>query len=122
KAPAKHFQLMQTASGAEAVSAVLGRKADVALISQLDFDPLKPRIERKDDLAWVYASGQIPPPPVLAIGKWAKPADRQKMTAALEKICKKEGADSCGRMGIMYIQSGHASDYDTIVRKYEGYR
>jgi ABC-type phosphate/phosphonate transport system substrate-binding protein len=122
KAPDKHFQLQQAPSGAEAVAAVLARKADVALIGALDFEPLRPRIERKVDLAWVYASGNIPAPPVVAVGKFARPADRQKMTAALEKICKKEGADTCGRMGIMYIQAGHASDYDTIIRKYDGYK
>lgn len=122
KAPDRQFQLVPVPSGAEAVAAVLARKADVALISQLDFDPLRPKIERKVDLAWVYASGHIPAPPVVAVGKWARPADRQKMNAALEKICKKEGADACGRMGIMYIQAGHASDYDTIVRKYDSYR
>jgi ABC-type phosphate/phosphonate transport system substrate-binding protein len=122
KAPEKHFQLQQAASGADAVAAVLARKADVALIGQLDFDPLRARIERKVDLAWVYASGHIPPAPVVAVGKWARPVDRQKMTAALEKLCKKEGADTCGRMGIMYVQAGHASDYDGIIRKYESYR
>ena len=122
KAPERHFQLMPVSSGAEAVAAVLARKADVALVSQLDFDPLKPRIERKVDLAWVYASGQIPPPPVVAIGKWARPADRQKMAAALEKICKKEGADACGRMGIMYIQAGHADDFQALIKRYEDYR
>jgi ABC-type phosphate/phosphonate transport system substrate-binding protein len=122
KAPDRQFQLLPVPSGAEAVAAVLARKADVALISQLDFDPLRPKIERKVDLAWVYASGHIPAPPVVAVGKWARPADRQRMTAALEKICKKEGADTCGRMGVMYIQAGHASDYDTIVRKYDSYR
>jgi ABC-type phosphate/phosphonate transport system substrate-binding protein len=121
-APQKHFQLQQVASGAEAVAAVLARTADVALIAQLDFEPLRPRIERKIDLAWVYASGQIPPSPVVSVGKWARPADRQKMTAALEKVCKKEGADTCGRMGIMYLQAGHASDYDTIIRKYDSYK
>jgi ABC-type phosphate/phosphonate transport system substrate-binding protein len=104
------------------VAAVLARKADVALIGQLDFEPLRPRIERKVDLAWVYASGNIPAPPVVAVGKFARPADRQKMTAALEKICKKDGADTCGRMGIMYIQAGHADDYATIIKKYESYR
>jgi ABC-type phosphate/phosphonate transport system substrate-binding protein len=122
KAPDKHFLLQQAPSGAEAVAAVLARKADVALIGQLDFEPLRPRIERKVDLAWVYASGNIPAPPVVAVGKFARPADRQKMTAALEKICKKDGADTCGRMGIMYIQAGHADDYATIIKKYESYR
>ena len=39
-----------------------------------------------------------------------------------QKICKKEGADTCGRMGIMYIQAGHAEDYDTVIKKYESYR
>jgi len=122
KAPEKHFQLQQVPSGAEAVAAVLSRKADVALVGQLDFEPLRPRIERKVDLAWVYASGNIPAPPVVAVGKFARPADRKRMTAALEKICKKEGADTCGRMGIMYIQAGHAEDYDTVIKKYESYR
>jgi ABC-type phosphate/phosphonate transport system substrate-binding protein len=120
--PGRQFKLMETPSGADAVAAVLAHKADVALISQLDFDPLKPKIERKVDLAWVYASGRMPAPPVVAMGKWARPADRQRMTTALEKICKKEGADHCGRMGIMYIQAGHAEDYKAIIKRYEDYR
>jgi hypothetical protein len=120
--PQQHFKLLESPSGAEAVAAVLSRKVDFALISQADFQPLKPRIERKEDLTWVYASGRIPAPPVVAIGKWARPADRQKMTAALEKICKKEGADTCGRMGIMYIQAGHTDDYKAIIKRYDDYR
>jgi ABC-type phosphate/phosphonate transport system substrate-binding protein len=120
--PQQQYKMMETPSGAEAVAAVLARKADVALISQLDFDPIRPRIERKLDLAWVYASGRMPAPPVVAMGKWASPADRKKMSAALEKICKKEGADHCGRMGILYIQAGHAEDYKKIIKRYEDYR
>jgi hypothetical protein len=122
RAPDRHFKLTEVPSGAAAVAAVLAKKADVALLNQMDFDAVKPRVERKSDLIWVYASGKIPPSPIVAIGKWASPADRKKMAAALEKICKKEGADVCGRMGVMYIQAGHAADYEGIVRKYEGYR
>jgi hypothetical protein len=120
--PDRHFKLLETETGADALAAVLGQRADVALLSQADFAPIKERVARKSDLAWVYASGNVPPPPIVAVGKWARPADRKRLTDALEKLCKKEGAEACGKMAIMYVQAGHADDYKTIVRKYEDYR
>jgi hypothetical protein len=120
--PDKHFKLMETRTGADALAAVLGKSADIALLSQADFAPIKDRVARKSDLEWVYASGNVPPPPIVAVGKWARPADRKKFTEALEKLCKKEGAGPCGKMAIMYIQPGHADDYKLIIRKYEDYR
>jgi ABC-type phosphate/phosphonate transport system substrate-binding protein len=121
RAPQKHFQLVEVPSGSDALAAVLGRKADVALLSQADFAPIKARVDRRDDLIWVYASGTVPAPAIVAT-KWARPADRKKLVAALEKLCKKEGGDICGRMGIVYIQADHAADYATVIRKYETYR
>jgi hypothetical protein len=120
--PDRHFKLMETPTGADALAAVLGQRADVALLSQADFAPIKERVARKSDLAWVYASGNVPPPPIVAVGKWARPADRKRLTDALDKLCKKEGAQACGKMAIMYIQAGHADDYKTIIGKYEAYR
>jgi hypothetical protein len=120
--PERHFSLLETPTGADALAAVLGHRADVALLSQADFAPIKDRVARKSDLAWVYASGNVPPPPIVAVGKYARPADRKKLGEALEKICKKEGSPACGKMTIMYIQAGHADDYRIVIRKYEDYR
>ena len=119
--PLTHFKLVEVASGAEAVAAVLAKRADVALIYETDFAPLRPRIQSKSDLAWVYASGTIPPPPVLAVGKQAKPADKKRMAAALAKLCKQDGADACARMAIMYAEPGRADTYKKIIDKYENY-
>jgi len=119
--PLKHFKLLEVGSGAEAVAAVLEKRADVALIYETDFAPLKPRILNKTDLAWVYSSGTIPPPPVLAIGKQASAADKKRMATALSKVCKQDGADACARMAIMYAEPGRAETYKRIIEKYENY-
>lgn len=119
--PHRHFKLIEVPSGSEAVAAVLANKADVALIYETDFTPLRPRIQGKLDLSWVYASGTIPPPPVVAVGKNASAADRKKMTTALGKLCKQEGADACGRMAILYAEPGRADSYQVIIEKYTNY-
>jgi len=120
--PARHFVLVEVPTSAHAVSAVLARKADVALVYEAEFSALKPRLDAGGDLAWVYASGPLPPPAVVAVPRWAPAADRKRMAAALEKLCKGEGADVCGRMAIVYAQSGRAETYDTVIRQYAQYR
>lgn len=120
--PDRHFKLIETATGPDAVAAVLAKTADVALLNNADFTAVRPRVEKKTDLIWVYSSGPQPPPPIVAVGKFARPADRKKLTAALDKICKTDGATTCAHMGIMYIQSGHADDYKVVIRKYDAYR
>jgi hypothetical protein len=119
--PQKHFKLVEVANGGEAVAAVLAKKADVALIYETDFVPLKTRILGRTDLAWVYASGTIPPPPVLAVGKRTSAADRKRMASALGKLCKQEGADTCARMAILYAEPGRADTYQVVIEKYENY-
>ncbi len=116
-----HFELVEVPSGPEAVAAVLARKADVALVYERDFQPLRPRIEARADLAWVYASGGVPPPPFVAT-RWASGADRRRFAAAIGKLCKGEGAALCSRMTIMYAEPGRATSYDRIIAKYETYR
>jgi hypothetical protein len=120
--PAQHFQLVEVPTGADAVAAVLARKADVALVYEADFSTLRPRLDAGGDLTWVYASDSLLPPAVVAVPRWARPADRKRMTAALDKLCKGEGADICSRMAIVYAQSGRADTYDAVIRQYTHYR
>jgi phosphonate ABC transporter substrate-binding protein len=120
--PAEHFKLQEVATSADALADLLARKADVALIYERDFTPLKPRFAAGGDLAWIYASGALPPPAIVAIPRWAPSSERKRMTAALEKLCKGEGADACARMGIVYVQAGRAESYDLVIRKYAQYR
>jgi ABC-type phosphate/phosphonate transport system substrate-binding protein len=121
-APSTHFKIQEVPTGADAVATVLARKADVALISETDFAPVKPRLTAKGDLAWVYASGTVPPPAVVAVGKFASAADRKRLTGALDKICKTTGADACARMAILYVEPGRAETYKVVMQKYERYR
>jgi ABC-type phosphate/phosphonate transport system substrate-binding protein len=119
--PATHFHLQEVTTGSDAVAAVLARKADVALVYEADFTPLKPRFGAGGDLNWIYASGTLPPPPVVAVGKFASAADRKKMSGALDKICKTTGADACARMAILYIEPGRADTYKVVVEKYDSF-
>jgi ABC-type phosphate/phosphonate transport system substrate-binding protein len=121
-APAQHFKLVEVATGAEALAAVLARKADVAMLYQSDFVPLKPRLADGGDLAWVYASGTYPPPAIVAVNRFATAADKKRMTAAIKEVCKGEGAEPCGRMGILYVEPGRADTYDVVIQKYAQYK
>jgi hypothetical protein len=56
------------------------------------------------------------------VSKWATAADRKRLTAALEKLCKAEGGDICSRMAILYVEPGKAHTYDTVIQKYAQYR
>jgi ABC-type phosphate/phosphonate transport system substrate-binding protein len=120
--PFQHFKLLEVPTNADAVAALLARKVDVALVYESDFASLKPRLAAGGDLAWVYASGTLPPPAVVAVPRWASAADRKRMTAALDKLCKGEGGDICARMAIVYAQAGRADTYDLVIRKYMQYR
>jgi ABC-type phosphate/phosphonate transport system substrate-binding protein len=118
-APAQHFKLVEVPTAADAVAAVLARKADVAMLYQSDFVPLKPRMASGGDLAWVYASDGLPPPAIVSVNRHSPPAaDRKRFTAALEKLCKGDGADACARMGIVYVEVGRAESYNVVIQKY----
>ncbi len=116
----EHFQLVEVSTAEETVSTVLAKKADLALVHERDFQPLKARIENKTDLAWVYTSGGMPPPPVVAT-KWASKNDRKRMAQTLDKLCKGDGAPACGRMVILYFEAGRAETYGPIIQKYDTY-
>jgi len=117
--PESHFRLVEVPTGQEALAAVLGRRADVALLYESDFRAVKPRIGKDGDLAWVYASEGVEPPPVLALAGRAPKAERRKVEQALGQICKREGADVCGRMAIMYVERCTADRYARLIDGYE---
>lgn len=118
--PKDHFTYVPVTSGKEALAALQAKRADVALLYETDFRAVKPRVNPNADLAWVYTSGSVPPPAVVAT-RWASKGDRKKLAAALEKICKGAGGEVCARMAIMYVQAGQADSYDTIIQKYDTY-
>jgi ABC-type phosphate/phosphonate transport system substrate-binding protein len=122
-APSRHFKLVEVPTAADAVAAVLARKADVAMVYQSDFAPLKPRFATGGDLTWVYASDTFPPPAIVSINRHAPaPADRKRLTTALDTLCKGEGADACARMGILYVEPGKADSYNVVIQKYAQFR
>jgi hypothetical protein len=119
--PAFHFKLQDALTSDEALAAVLARKADVALIYEREFQPLRARIENRTDLDWIYTSVPIPPPAVVA-AKWTSKADQRRLAGALTKICKLDGGPDCARMAIMYLEPGRADTYKNIILKYDTYR
>ncbi len=120
--PAKHFKLMEVPSDNAAIDAVASGKADVALVYESAFRVVRPRIGEGQDFKWVYTSGGIPPFPILSVGKFSTPGDRQKFQGGLEKICRDKGGDACARMNFVYIQSGRAESYRNIIQKYDTYK
>lgn len=119
--PKTHFKYLEVPSDKEAIASVLAKKADVALVYELEFQGVKERIENKKDLGWAYTSGALPPPPVVAVGKFANKADAKRVHAALPKMCKGEGADLCARVAVVYMQQNMGDSYVQVVHKYETY-
>ena len=118
--PSTHFEYLEVASATEAVTAVLDKRADLALLHARDWNEVKMRVENKSGLAWVYESAPVPPSPVLAT-RWAAKADRMRLSDALGRLCKDDGASACGRMTVMYVEPGRADTYAGIITKYETY-
>ena len=73
----------------------------------------------KADLEFVFGSPKLPPSAFVAVGKFASAADRKKLAAAIDKICKEPGAEACGRVGLMYIQPGMTQHHQKILDHYQ---
>ena len=110
--------LVELPSGKAAVEAVLAQKADLAIVSELEYRALKPRIEPGGDLEWVLSSPHLPPSAFTAVGKHVAAADRKKLAAAIDKICKETGGPACARLGILYIEANRAESYQGILQLY----
>jgi hypothetical protein len=111
--------LLEVPSGKAGVEAVLAQKADLAIVSELEYRALKPRIEAGGDLEWVLSSPHLPPSAFTAVGKHVTAADKKKMAGVVDKICKEAGGSACSRLGILYIEAGRAESYQGILELYQ---
>jgi hypothetical protein len=115
--PTRHFKLVEVPSASEAVAAVLAKRADLALLYETDYQALKSRIQSRTDLDWVFTTGALAPPPLVAT-RFASRADRKRMADAVGKACKGSGADACARVTILYMQPGLADTYAPLIHRY----
>ena len=111
--------LVEVPSGKAAVADLLAKKVDLAILSELDYRGVKPRIEPGGDLEWLVSSPHLPPSAFAAVGKHVTAADKKKMAGALDKICKTTGGTACARLGILYIESNRADSYEGILGLYQ---
>jgi hypothetical protein len=111
--------LVQVPSAKAGIQDLLAKKVDVVIVPELEYQALKPRIEPSGDLEWVTSSPHIPPSAFLAVGKFVSAADRKKMAAAVDKICKTTGGPACSRMGILYIEANRAESYQGLLELYQ---
>ncbi len=118
-----HFNLIKVKNDADAVAAVIANRADVAMIREYEFETnIRKRVEGgAADLTWVYTSGGMPAHPIVALGPWAKAADKKKLAAALPNICRADGAQACARMTILHISPADLHVFRHIITKYETY-
>jgi hypothetical protein len=116
----KPAALVEVPSSQEAFKLLEQKKVDVAIVSNPMWRELEKRASGpKADLEFVFGSPRLPPSAFVAVGKFATAADRKKLAAAIDKICKEPGAESCGRVGLMYIQRGSTQHHQKILDHYQ---
>jgi ABC transporter, phosphonate, periplasmic substrate-binding protein len=111
-------ELVEVPSSKAALAALEAKKVDLAILHPLAWKEVKPRTDEGGDLEWIVTSPKMPPSAFVAVGKFVNAADKKKMAAGVDKVCKTTGADTCGRMGIMYIEAGGGESYADIVNGY----
>jgi hypothetical protein len=114
----RSLNMIEAASGKEALELLLAKKADLAIVHPLQWPAVKPRTEEGGDLEWVVTSPKVPPSAFVAVGKYASAADKKRMAGAVDKICKTSGAEACARLGILYIEAGRGESYADIINGY----
>jgi hypothetical protein len=114
--------LVQVASAKAGIEDLLAKKVDLVIVPELDYKALKPRIEPSGDLEWIASSPHIPPSAFLAVGKFVSAAEKKKVAAAVDKICKTTGGPACSRLGILYIEAGRAESYQGLLELYQSLR
>lgn len=115
----KPAALVEVPSSQAALKALEEKKVDVAIVSNPMWRELEKRASgTKPDLEFVFGSPKLPPSAFVVVGKFASAADRKKIAAAIDKICKEPGADACGRVGLMYIQPGYTQAHQKMIDHY----
>jgi hypothetical protein len=110
--------LVEVPSAKAALDALVAKKADLAILNPRIWPEVKPRTESGGDLEWIVTSPKIPPSAFLAVGAFVSAADRKKMAAAVDQICKTTGAEACARMGILYVEAGRGETYEDLITGY----
>jgi hypothetical protein len=112
------MSLVEVPSSKAALEALLAKKVDVAILQPRVWSEVKPRTDG-GDLEWVVTSPKIPPSAFLAVGAFVSAADKKKMAAAVDQICKTTGANACAKMGILYVEAGREETYGDLIIGYE---
>jgi hypothetical protein len=116
------LKLLEVPTPAAGVQAVLDKKADLALVPEPAWkDGVGKRTEEGGDLEFAFRSPDTPPSAVVAVGRFVAAADKQRLAAAVDKICKTTGAAACGYLRIQYIEAGRADSYANVTAAYDGY-
>ena len=119
----RRLPLVETPSTAAAVQAVVAKKADIAIVPEGEWaSTYEKRTQPSGDLTWTFRSGIMPPSAFVAVGKHVAANDKQKLSAAVDKICKTTGAAACGGLGVLYIEAGGADSYASIIAAYDDLR
>jgi hypothetical protein len=120
---ARGLQFLETPTTDAAVQAVVDKKADLALVPEGPWvTTYERRTEPTGDLTWAFRSGTMPPSAVVAVGKHVSAADKQKLAASVDRICRDGGGAACGGVGIVYIEAGRAETYQAVIALYESVR
>jgi hypothetical protein len=106
-------------SSQDALRLLRDKQAEVALVSPTVWKEVEPKTTEKGELDVAFSSPRLPVSAFVAVGRYASAADRKAMAAAVGKICREDGADTCGRMGIVFIEPGRQDVYDPVIKAYE---
>ncbi len=116
------FQMLEVGTSKEALEALLAKKVDLAILHPRLWPEIKHRADAGGDLEWVVTSPKLPPSAFVAVGTYVRAAEKKKLAAAVDKICKTTGAPACGRMDILYVEAGRGETYQDLIDGYEARR
>jgi hypothetical protein len=126
--PETHFTFVPVTTDAEALDAVLAKRADMAVLHERFYKGVRPRTDDAGDLKVVYAAPGAPPSALVVLGKAAKSDDRKKLEALAGGICDEEGRTICTKLGLLWfvrmerVPPEKRKWYEYWAWKYEHYR
>lgn len=126
--PKTHFTFVPVATDAEALDAVVAKRADMAVLHERFYKGVRPRTDDDGDLKVVYAAPSAPPSALVVLGKAAKSEDRRKLEPVAGGICDEEGRTTCTKLGLLWfvrmerVPPDKRKWYDYWAWKYEHYR
>jgi hypothetical protein len=116
---AQPLDMKPARSSRDALRLAREKQVDIALVSPTVWKEIEPKTTDKGDLDVAFSSPKLPVAAFVAVGKYVSAADKKALAAALGKVCREDGADVCGRMGIMFIEPGRQDVYDPVIKAYD---